>query len=143
MVALSKSLEEELENGEVSRLPDDKFVEVMMPFSLQCHEELELLTKMLNQIQNTYMKVGDFFAFEVNEYPMEKCFSDINTFKEMFKQASKEGAKLLKLNETTNRPLMGEQQQKEKIALVAGKSIMRSNVKNEFPKIYTYINCDI
>lgn len=111
-VALSKNLKTELENGEGSRLSDDKFVEVMTPFSLQCHDELELLTKLTNQMQNIYKKVGDFYAFKVNKYPMDKCFSHITTFKDMFKKASTEHVKFLHFKET-NKPSANRQQQQD------------------------------
>lgn len=109
MDELSKKLKAELEDYEVIRSPDDKFVEVMSPFSLQCVSNLEVLTNMINKMQNFYTKVGEFFAFEVTRYQMEQCFSDINTFKDMFYQATKEGHKILRTNEVENRPLIVEE----------------------------------
>lgn len=81
-----KMIQAELQNGERAQLSEDKFVAKMTPFALQCQAELELLTKITNKMDDSFKKVGVLFGFDVNKYPMQKCFADINSFKDMFGQ---------------------------------------------------------
>lgn len=94
--ASSKVLKEELECDGVIRQSGDKFVEAMTPFSLHCHDQLQLLTQMMGQMLNEYKKVGKYFAFNVDKYPMEKCFSDMKIFSNSFTQTH---AKVVKMHE--------------------------------------------
>lgn len=69
---------------------DDAFVEVMASFASKWHAELEKLTKKMKHMQNSYIQVSDFFAFDIKKYRMEECFNDIATFKNLFSLAYKE-----------------------------------------------------
>lgn len=80
----SEMLKSEVENQNVHRLDGDKFVEVMSPFSLECSQQVEHLEDLLKQLQQSYMKVGEVFTFDVMSYSMEECFSNITFFGDMF-----------------------------------------------------------
>lgn len=76
----SEFLKNEVENQSMHRLCDDKFVEVMSPFSLECCKRANELTTLMTQMKQSYLKVGEIFGFDVKTYPMETCFSDIKNF---------------------------------------------------------------
>lgn len=63
---------------------EDKFVEAMSPFAVQCQHEVDELTDTLHRMQNSYIKVGMHFAFDVNKIPMEEYLSHIKLFKSQF-----------------------------------------------------------
>lgn len=96
IAASSKILREELECDNVTRSSDDKFVDVMSPFSLHCHGQLQLLAHTMDQMQNDYKEVGQYFAFNVDKYPLEQCFSDLKIFNDLFTQTH---AKIVKMKE--------------------------------------------
>lgn len=90
----SENLRKELENANVrSNSADDKFAEEMTPVSLQSHDQVDTLSKMMIQMQNDYMKVGKYFAFNIYKCPMNEFFSNIKTFETMFAKAYAEIAK--------------------------------------------------
>ncbi|XP_055307276.1 protein diaphanous-like, partial [Sitodiplosis mosellana] len=90
IVTSSQKLQKELEYGHESKLPEDKFVEVMKPFSLECDNQVQLLTKMFNEMHNSYTIVGKHFAFDLSKCPIEECFSNIKIFKTQFSKVLKE-----------------------------------------------------
>lgn len=126
MTTSLKNLKSDLENSKVPQSPDDKFVEVMGDFSAQCNDQVEVLVKMKNKMENYYKEVGEYFAFDTNKYPMEDFFSDIKTFKELFSQAYREnvrireeeekGRRIREAREQAQRHLQDRQQRK--LALV-------------------------
>lgn len=85
-----KELQNELEHYDESSSSEDKFVEVMSPFALECHRQLMVLEKLMNQMQSTYIEVGKHFAFDINKYSMDDFFLDIKTFKNLFARANTE-----------------------------------------------------
>lgn len=95
----TECLDKELEYTNVSQLSDDRFADVMSPFSRQCWEQLEILTKMMNDMQNAYKKVSEYFTFDISKYPMEQCFSDIKIFKDLFAQ---EFTKIIQARDSTH-----------------------------------------
>lgn len=82
----SEMLKQEVENRKVHQLHGDKFVEVMSPFSSECSQQVERLEGLFKQLQQSYMKVGEVFAFDIMSYSMEECFSNIRIFEDMFKK---------------------------------------------------------
>lgn len=86
----SEKLEQDLRNASRSRSSEDKFVEVMSPFALECRRQIEVLTNLMHQMDNSYIKVAKHFAFDVNKCPMEDFLRNINTFKNLFYEAFKD-----------------------------------------------------
>lgn len=80
----SKSVEAELENSSQLQLPGDKFNEFISSFSFECSAKLFVLNNQFSNMKKSYIKVGEFYAFDPNIYKMEDCFTDINIFKGMF-----------------------------------------------------------
>lgn len=89
LVESKEILKEELKHVKVPPiLADDKFTEVMLPFFCQCCNELEVLTKRMQDMHNVYIKVAEYFAFDESKYSMEECFLDLKIFKDLFAQES-------------------------------------------------------
>lgn len=87
LIESKEILKKELEHAKVPPiLADDKFTEVMSPFFCQCCNQLEVLTKMMLDMHDSYIKVAEYFAFDGSKYSMEECFSDIKIFKGLFVQ---------------------------------------------------------
>lgn len=84
---LSENLHKELENYNAFITTEDKFAEVMVPFSIQSQREVEELKKLMNQMKESYSNVAKHFAFDINKYPMKECFSDVSNFKSTFAKA--------------------------------------------------------
>lgn len=89
----SNNLQKELNESNVSERFEDKFVEVMSPFALECQRQIEVLVEMMNRWQNIYIKVGEYFAFDVNKSSMQEFFLNIKKFKESFAKAHTEVVK--------------------------------------------------
>lgn len=115
MVTSSEIVEDELKNHELRRSADDKFQEVMSPFALKSTGQLKILQQMMNEMQNNYLKVGEYFAFDVSKYCMEECFFDVSTFKVLFAHTYGEIAKTHEMKKTmlTNNQPGRQQQQNE------------------------------
>lgn len=134
MVTLSGIVEEELDHSKFADLsPDDKFQDVMSSFALQSSAQLKMLQKMMDEMQRSYIQVGEYFTFNVNRYRMEECFVDVSTFKNMFAHTYEELAKHHEMDKmllekceaqklTNNQP--GDRQQQE-IERNAGEYILR------------------
>lgn len=126
MTTSVKNLKSDLENSKIPQSPDDKFVDVMGDFASQCNDQLDVLVKMKNKMENYYKEVGEYFAFDTNKYPMEEFFSDIKTFKELFSQALKENVRIREEEEKSRRIREAREQaqrhlqdrQQRKLALV-------------------------
>lgn len=126
MTTSLKNLKSDLENSKVPQSADDKFVEVMGDFAVQCNDQVEVLMKMKNKMESYYKEVGEYFAFDTNKYPMEEFFSDIKTFKELFTQAYRDNLKIREEEEKARRIREAREQahrtsqdrQQRKLALV-------------------------
>lgn len=126
MTTSLKNLKSDLENSKVPQSADDKFMEVMGDFSVQCNDQVEVLVKMKNKMESYYKEVGEYFAFDTNKYPMEEFFSDIKTFKELFTQAYRDNVKIREEEEKARRIREAREQahrqsqdrQQRKLALV-------------------------
>lgn len=103
MTTSLKNLRSDLENSKVPQSPDDRFVDVMGDFAMQCKDQVDVLVKMKNKMESYYKEVGEYFAFDTNKYPMEEFFSDIKTFKELFSQAYRENMKIREEEEKARR----------------------------------------
>lgn len=114
----SQQLQEELKYEHASKLPEDKFVEVMAPFSLECRNQLKVLIKMMNEMRDSYAEVGRYFAFDTSKCSMEDWFSHIKTFKTQFARAYKEINKESKEKacRTQNSKLVDKQQKEPSFA---------------------------
>lgn len=87
MTESMKELEFVLEKSVIEKSPNDKFAEKMSDFFMQCKNQLEILKKVKDQMENAYKVVAEYLSFESIEYPMEELFSDLKKFKRSFQQA--------------------------------------------------------
>lgn len=126
MTTSLKNLKSDLENNKTSQSADDKFLEVMGEFTVQCNEQVDVLVKMKNKMESYYKEVGEYFSFDTNKYPMEEFFSDIKTFKELFISSHREIVKIRDEEEKSRRIRESREQaqrhlqdrQQRKLALV-------------------------
>ncbi|XP_067622436.1 protein diaphanous isoform X2 [Eurosta solidaginis] len=87
MTSAIKSLEADIQNNRVPQCDEDKFVEVMGKFSIECRQQVDLLGKMQAQMEKLYKDLGEYFAFDPNKYSMEEFFTDLKAFKDAFIQS--------------------------------------------------------
>lgn len=121
-----KNLESDLNNNKAPQSENDKFIDVMGEFAVQCRQQVEVLGKMQKQMENIYKEIGEYFSFDTNKYPMEEFFSDIKSFKELFIQAHRENVRIREEEEKTRRMTEAREQaqrhlqdrQQRKLALV-------------------------
>lgn len=98
-----KNLESDLNNNKSPQSEDDRFIEIMGEFAVQCRQQVEVLSKMQTQMENIYKEIGEYFSFDTNKYPMEEFFSDIKAFKEAFNQAHRENVRIREEEEKARR----------------------------------------
>lgn len=114
MNASLKNLESDLNNNKVPQSPDDKFIEVMGRFSVECRQQTEVLGRMQVQMENLFKDLAEYYAFDPNKYTLEEFFTDIKTFKDAFIQAHKDNTKIRENEEKAMRARESrEQQQKD------------------------------
>lgn len=126
MNASLKNLESDLNNNKVPQSADDKFIEVMGNFSIECRVQVEVLGKMQVQMENAFKELAEYYAFDQNKYSLEEFFTDIKTFKDAFIQVHQDNVKTRENEEKARRARESrEQQQKDlqernqrKVALV-------------------------
>lgn len=121
-----KNLESDLSNNKLPQSEDDKFLEVMGPFAVDCRQQVEVLGKMQKQMESMFTDLGDYFSFDTNKYSMEEFFSDVKTFVDLFIQAHKDNVKIREDEEKARRMREAREQaqrdlqdrQQRKLALV-------------------------
>lgn len=90
MTASFENLESSLATCKDSHSPDDKFVEVMADFAVECKNQMNALMKTISKMENSYKVVGEYFTFDTLKCSMEEFFSDVKMFEESFRQAYEE-----------------------------------------------------
>lgn len=114
MNASLKNLESDLNNNKTPQSPDDKFIEVMGKFAIECRQQTEVLGRMQTQMENLFKDLAEYYAFDQNKYTLEEFFTDIKTFKDAFVQAHRDNVKIRETEEKANRARESrEQQQKD------------------------------
>lgn len=93
----SDVLKKEVGNRSIHRLSDDKFIEVMSPFSLECCRQIDELTLLVKQMELSYEDVGNVYGFDVKSCPMQEVFSSIQTFEINFTKTYTDMFKIPKL----------------------------------------------
>jgi diaphanous len=111
MNASLKNLESDLNNNKVPQSADDKFIEVMGNFSVECRVQVEVLGKMQVQMENLFKDLAEYYAFDTNKYTLEEFFTDIKTFKDAFKQAHQDNVKIRENEEKERRSREAREQQ--------------------------------
>lgn len=126
MTSSLKNLESDLANNKLPQSDDDRFMDVMGPFAVDCRQQVEVLDKMQKQMENLFNDLGEYFAFDTNKYTMEEFFSDLKTFVDVFRQAYKDNVKVREDEEKAQRMRDAREQaqrdlqdrQQRKLALV-------------------------
>lgn len=113
MNASLKNLESDLNNNKTPQSPDDKFIEVMGKFSIECRQQTEVLGRMQVQMENLFKDLAEFYAFDPNKYTLEEFFTDIKTFKDAFVQAHRDNMKIRENEEKAIRARESKEQQQK------------------------------
>nr|CAD7397298.1 unnamed protein product [Timema poppensis] len=79
-----KHLQTDLTNSKVLQDEEDKFYEVMEPFSTEAQDQFDTLQKMFKNMEKIYSDLSEFYVFDKQKYSMEELFLDIKTFKDAF-----------------------------------------------------------
>ena len=83
-----KNLEMDLKNSaRAVQDRDDKFEECMGSFAADARNQYSILQAMATKMESLYAELAEYFVFDKQKYTLEEFFSDIKTFKDMFKQA--------------------------------------------------------
>lgn len=121
-----KNLESDLNNNKIPQSDDDRFMEVMGSFAVECRKQVELLGKMLSQMETLFQSLSEYYCFDPAKYTMEEFFTDIRTFKDAFVQAHTENIKIREEEEKRRRTQEAkersqrelQERQQRKLALV-------------------------
>ncbi|XP_021701663.1 protein diaphanous [Aedes aegypti] len=121
-----KNLESDLNNNKIPQSDDDRFMEVMGTFAVECRKQVELLGKMLSQMETLFKSLSEYYCFDPAKYTMEEFFTDIRTFKDAFVQAHAENMKIREDEEKRRRAQEAkersqrelQERQQRKLALV-------------------------
>ncbi|XP_040164225.1 protein diaphanous [Anopheles arabiensis] len=122
-----KNLESDLNNNKVPQSEDDRFLEVMGQFAVECRAQVEVLGRMLAQMESLFGSLSEYYCFDPAKYTMEEFFTDIKTFKDAFVQAHADNCRLREeeekkrraqeAKERSQRELL-ERQQQRKVDLI-------------------------
>uniref|UniRef100_A0A182VTV7 Diaphanous n=1 Tax=Anopheles minimus TaxID=112268 RepID=A0A182VTV7_9DIPT len=123
-----KNLESDLNNNKVPQSEDDRFLEVMGQFAVECRAQVEVLGRMLAQMESLFTSLSEYYCFDPAKYTMEEFFTDIKTFKDAFVQAHTDNLRLREEEEKKQRAQeakeraqreMLERQQQRKVDLIS------------------------
>uniref|UniRef100_A0A182RGP4 Diaphanous n=1 Tax=Anopheles funestus TaxID=62324 RepID=A0A182RGP4_ANOFN len=98
-----KNLESDLNNNKVPQSEDDRFLEVMGQFAVECRAQVEVLSRMLSQMESLFTSLSEYYCFDPAKYTMEEFFTDIKTFKDAFVQAHTDNLRLREEEEKKQR----------------------------------------
>uniref|UniRef100_A0A182PKU2 Diaphanous n=1 Tax=Anopheles epiroticus TaxID=199890 RepID=A0A182PKU2_9DIPT len=98
-----KNLESDLNNNKVPQSEDDQFLEVMGQFAVECRAQVEVLGRMLAQMESLFTSLSEYYCFDPAKYTMEEFFTDIKTFKDAFVQAHADNLRLREEEEKKRR----------------------------------------
>ncbi|XP_051163052.1 protein diaphanous isoform X7 [Leptopilina boulardi] len=98
-----KNLEQDVVNARIPQSDQDRFADVMTPFSKKARESYEVMQNMFKNMDNLYTGISEFFAFDKQKCTIEEFFGDIKKFKDDFTQAQKEIVKMRESEEKQRR----------------------------------------
>uniref|UniRef100_A0A2M4BBJ2 Putative rhoa gtpase effector dia/diaphanous n=1 Tax=Anopheles marajoara TaxID=58244 RepID=A0A2M4BBJ2_9DIPT len=98
-----KNLESDLNLNKIPQGEDDCYSEVMGKFAIECRAQVEVLGRMLAQMESLFKSLSEFYCFDPAKYTMEEFFTDIKTFKDAFVQAHADNLRLREEEEKKRR----------------------------------------
>lgn len=121
-----KNLESDLNNNKIPQSDDDLFLEVMGQFAVETRAQVEVLGRMLSQMETLFQKISEYYCFDPVKYTVEEFFTDIRTFKDAFMQAHADNMKAREEEEKKRRAVEAkeraqrelQERQQRKLALV-------------------------
>lgn len=106
-----KNVENDLAANKIPQSEEDCFTSVFEDFITGARQQVEVLGKMVLQMEKLYKEISEFFSFDTNKYAMEDFFSDIKTFKDSYIQAYQDNLKERAIREKNQRALAAREQQ--------------------------------
>ncbi|XP_058123018.1 protein diaphanous [Anopheles ziemanni] len=125
-----KNLESDLNNNKVPQNEDDRFHEVMGQFAVECRGQVEVLMRMLAQMETLFNSLSEYYCFDPAKYTMEEFFCDIKAFKDAFIQAHADNLRLR------------EEEEKKRRALEAKERAQREMLERQQRKAVELVNID-
>lgn len=121
-----KNVENDLAANKIPQNEEDCFTSVFGNFITDARQQVEVLGKMVFQMEKLYRDISEFFSFDSNKYAMEDFFSDIKSFKDAYIQAYQDNLKERAIDEKNKRALAAREQherdllerQQRKLAIV-------------------------
>ncbi|XP_043474411.1 protein diaphanous isoform X2 [Leptopilina heterotoma] len=98
-----KNLEQDVVNARIPQSDQDRFADVLTPFSKKARESYEVMQNMFKNMDTIYTEISEFFAFDKQKCTIEEFFGDIKKFKDDFTQAQKEIVKMRESEEKQRR----------------------------------------
>jgi diaphanous 2 len=115
MNAQLKNLESDLNNNKIPQSQEDRFIEVMGSFAVECRQQVEVIGRMQVKMENYFKDLSEFYCFDQNKYTLEEFFTDIKTFKDAFIQAHQDNLKTRENEEKARRARESREQQQRDI----------------------------
>ncbi|XP_072266585.1 protein diaphanous homolog 3 [Pyxicephalus adspersus] len=111
-----QQLEKDLETFPPSDDAHDKFVTKMSSFVVTAREQYKKLSRMFENMEKLYRSLMEFYVLDAKKVSVEEFFTDLNNFRTMFLQATKENIRRREAEEKQKRvKLAKEIAEKEKV----------------------------
>lgn len=110
-----KNVENDLAANKIPQNDEDCFTSVFENFITEAKQQVEVLGKMVLQMEKLYKEISVFFSFDTNKYAMEDFFSDIKTFKDSYILALQDNIKEKAIREKHQRAQAAREQHERDI----------------------------
>nr|XP_060625366.1 protein diaphanous homolog 3 isoform X1 [Anolis sagrei ordinatus] len=111
-----KQLERDLETFPLSEDIHDKFVTKMSTFAIQAKQQFQKISKMHENMEKLYRNIMEYYALDLKKVSVEEFLTDLNNFRTMFMQATKDNMKRKEAEEKQKRARIAkEKAEKEKL----------------------------
>ncbi|XP_062831658.1 protein diaphanous homolog 3 isoform X2 [Anolis carolinensis] len=111
-----KQLERDLETFPLSEDIHDKFVTKMSTFAIQAKQQFQNLSKMHENMEKLYRNIMEYYALDLKKVSVEEFLTDLNNFRTMFMQATKDNMRRKEAEEKQSRARIAkEKAEKEKL----------------------------
>lgn len=125
-----KNVENDLSSSKKPQSEEDSFHEIIKEFIGGARQQIEILDKMVSQMDKLYKDLSEFLCFDTNKYSMEDLFMDLKQFKDAFITAHQDNVKEREIAEKNRRAKLAREQHEREMQ----ERLMKKNM--------TFINID-
>lgn len=108
--ASCKNVEDDLKNSKTPQSEEDTFVQTMKDFCAESRQQIEILDKMVHQMEKLFKDLADFFSFDMKKYTMEEFFTDLKVFKDAYNAALQDNVREREILEKNRRAKAAREQ---------------------------------